>query len=416
MNRRFRGTVLLAGLLAGTAEGTEFPDLQLHGLADFRYFHADAARAWTDRDLGKFRQGGNNDRFRVNEAALGARANLHWDWSAHLTLKYADRQKNPLDLGEAFLLYRPVATSPFRFGARLGAFIPPLSLENTGTAWSSPYTLTSSAIDTWVGEELKTLGGEAQLGYQFDNGDKLGLFGAGFGGNDTAGTLLAWRGWSLHDYEATLNDRLPLPTRAGNVRTLFPLQSASTQPVTEVDGRPGHYAGLSLERPGRLKFRAVYYDNRARTSAIEDGQYAWHTRFWNLGFKLDLPWDSLLIGQGVFGRTRMGAPLGGRFPVDVDFHAWSLLFSKSLGPHRFSLRHDRFGSGGTDLLPQDDNRETGHAWTCNYNYNLHFEGYGQHQLNLEFVHLHSNRASRVQWGESARREENLWLVSYRWFF
>jgi hypothetical protein len=399
-------------LPAAEADAGEFPEFEVRGLADFRFLHPSAGLSWLDRNLGKFRFLGEGDSnlFRVNEGAITVKSRLNWDWSAAVTAKYAAWQKVAVDITESFLLFRP-AESPLRFGGRLGMFFPPVSMENEGTAWSSPYTLNSSAINTWIGEELRVFGGEAQASYRFDGGDRLGLFAAGYGNNDTAGVLLAWRGFSLHDYEAVLNDRLPLPAGVG-IQKIFPLQSPNTEPFVEVDGTPGFYVGATLERPALGKLRAVYYDNRGRTTAIENGQYAWHTRFGSVGLRLELPWDSLLIGQGLVGGTRMGAPTGGVFPVDVDFWACSLLLTKAFDAHRLSVRHDRFGTSDDDLFPEDLNRETGHAWTVNYNYV--FER--SHQLNLEVSVIDSDRAARALLGEDPRQDQTLWQVAYRFFF
>jgi hypothetical protein len=399
-----------------SADGGDFFDFKAHGLADFRYLHVDSSQpSWMDRELGKFRYGAGDgsDLLRVNEAAVVMQSRFGWDWSGSVTVKYADRQINPVDISEAFLQYRPVSTSPWRFSSRLGAFIPPISLENSGTAWSSPYTLSSSVINSWVGEELKTVGGEAQLNYHFEDGDRIGVFGAGFAANDTAGTLLAWRGWSMHDYEATLNDKLPLYLRDGQLHQLFPRQADYTRPFVEVDGRPGYYAGLSLERPERFKFRGMYYDNQARPDVVVDGQYGWHTRFYSLGFTMDLPWNTVLIGQGLAGQTQMGGLQNGRYPVDVGFWAESVLLSKTVARHRFSVRHDRFGTSEHDLLPQDANRESGYAWTINYNFTLR----EHHQFNAEVSQIHRNRPARDSQGEEGNtQEETLWQLAYRFFF
>src|SRR5258705_9405197 len=59
-------------------------------------------------------------------------------------------------------LYRPVSTSAFRWSIKAGAFFPPISLENTEIGWTSPWTLTPSAINAWVGEELRTIGLEGR--------------------------------------------------------------------------------------------------------------------------------------------------------------------------------------------------------------------------------------------------------------
>jgi hypothetical protein len=410
--RGFRrlGLLIAAAPAAALADALPWPEFSLHGLADLRHRQIDARPGWIDGGLGKFRAGGDAGRFRIDEAAVTVQARL-WELAATATLKYAADQRNPVDLTEAFVSYRPLGSSAVRFGARLGAFFPPISLENTGTAWSSPYTLTSSAINTWVGEELRSFGGEFHASYQFEGGDRVGLMAAGFAHNDTAGTLLAWRGFALHDYEATSQDRLPLPGGIGTAR-FFPRQAGITRPFVEVDGRPGYYAGVTAERPESYKLRALYYDNRADTAALEHGQYGWHTRFWSLGGKLDLPWDLTLIGQGVTGHTSMGEAIGGSHPVDFGFWAASLLLSKSFGSHRFSLRHDRFGADENDLLPEDRNGEGGYAWTANYN----LTWVQRHQVNFEVSRVVSRRPARLQLGQSSRQEEVLWQVAYRWFF
>lgn len=387
------------------------PDFTLHGLADFRFQYRDAQPGELENGLGKFRSGGDGSRIGVNEAALTLQSRLGWDWSGTLTAKYANRQVTPLDLSEAFLSYKPVSTADWHVGARLGMFFPPISLENTGTAWSSPYTLTSSAINTWVGEELKTFGGEAQLSYHTVTGDRVKLFATGFANNDTAGALLAWRGWSLHDYEATLNDKLRLPNNTG-IQTHFLQQARLSQPFVEVDGRPGYYVGFSIERPKAFAFRALYYDNRGKPSALQKGQYAWHTDFWSLGFKADLPWDMTLISQGIRGSTRMGDEINGQFAVDTRFWATSVLLSKAWDTHRFSIRFDRFGTAENDYLPQDRNQEHGYALTANYNLTLA----KQHQINLEVTHSNSDRPARLSLGQHSTQEETIWQIAYRLFF
>lgn len=418
------GIVLPWSVKAATPPDTTSYDFKVHGLTDFRYRHADSSQSWINQGLGKFRYGGGdngNDLFRVNAAALVLQARLNWDWTGMITAKYSNRQKTPVDISEAVLQFRPVSSSAWRLNARLGAFIPPISLENNGTAWTSPYTLTNSAINSWVGEELKTFGGEAQISYQFATSDRINLFAAGFGNNDTAGTLLAWRGWSMHDYVATVNDRLPLTTR-GNIFELFPRQAMQTQPFVEVDNRPGYYAGINMEHPEWVKFRALYYDNRARTDAIDRGQYGWHTRFWSLGLNMDLPWQMTLIGQGMFGQTQMGKPVGGLFPVDAGFWAHSILLSKAMDSHRFSIRYDRFGTDSNSLMLQDSaieqeykdaaNVEHGDALTVNYNVTL----VEHHQLNVEVSTIYSDRKARLLLDESTRQRETLWQLSYRLLF
>jgi hypothetical protein len=394
-------------------ENSAFPDMEVHGLLDLRYMHPDGEHTWLDGDLGKLSydngKSGSNI-FNLEQAALQIQTRFDWDWLANLTAKYSDRQTNPIDLSEAMLQFKPVSTSALRFSSRIGAFMPPISMENTGTGWTSPYTLSSSAINSWVGEELKVFGGEAQLSYQLNEVEKIAVFASGFGNNDTAGVLLAWRGWTLDNYTATFNDSYAIPTQTG-LTGFFPKQALNTRPFVEVDNRPGYYVGLSLEHLEFAKFRAMYYDNRGDPSVVKNGQYAWHTRFGSAGLKLFLPWEMELISQAMFGSTQMGKLIGTLNAVDTTFWSESLLLSKRIGAHRFSVRFDQFGASGDDYLPQDPTSENGYAWTCNYNITL----YENHQINFEMSNIYSDRASRLSAGQAAQQTETLWQVAYRLF-
>ena len=58
--------------------------------------------------------------------------------------------------------------------------------------------ITPSAINSWIGEEVKVVGVEGTATHPLAGGRLSGTFGL-FGFNDTAGTQLAFRGWALHD-------------------------------------------------------------------------------------------------------------------------------------------------------------------------------------------------------------------------
>src|SRR6185437_6111030 len=61
------------------------------------------------------------------------------------------------------------------WSAKAGAFFPTISLENDDLGWTSPYTLTPSAINSWIGEELRTIGSEGTLRWK---SEKAGTFSA----------------------------------------------------------------------------------------------------------------------------------------------------------------------------------------------------------------------------------------------
>src|SRR5207344_2211485 len=103
-----------------------------------------------------------------------------------------------------------VSTPGWLWSVKLGAFFPPISLENESTGWTSPWTLTPSAIDSWVGEELRTIGAE----FHFEHRGRTGTFEGGaaaFASNDPAGELLATRGWSRGDPASGWNSSLREP-------------------------------------------------------------------------------------------------------------------------------------------------------------------------------------------------------------
>ena len=89
---------------------------------------------------------------------------------------------------------------------------PPTSRENVDPLWQSPYTLTLSALNSWIGEEVRPVGprrrGAARRGRPLPlRAGRAWLF----GGADTAGALLAWRGWAMGTRLSVVGETLPLP-------------------------------------------------------------------------------------------------------------------------------------------------------------------------------------------------------------
>src|SRR5262249_34939309 len=152
--------------------------------------------------------GEDQNGLQLGRIRLALNQNLGELWSLHLDASaWGDNEKNPIDLTEAYLQWRPYPFDGLRTRAKVGAFYAPISLENRTSSWDSPYTLSSSAINTWVGEELRTIGVEGQIdwlgtrtGHPFD----LSLTGAVYGWNDPAGTELAYTGFGFSDRQSTL--------------------------------------------------------------------------------------------------------------------------------------------------------------------------------------------------------------------
>ena len=99
--------------------------------------------------------------------------------------------------------------------------------------------------------------------------------------NDPAGAILSWRGWALHDRQTGLFERLPLAPLPNFLEggLYYPVQGAFDEPFVELDGRAGWYAAGEWRHLDRSVVRAIHYDNRGDPTVVEDGQWAWWTRF-----------------------------------------------------------------------------------------------------------------------------------------
>ncbi|MEM7019631.1 MAG: hypothetical protein AAF512_20130, partial [Pseudomonadota bacterium] len=328
---------------ANAYEQKAVSDFHLELFLDARLVYADNARSWLDEELGKARYGGDSlgDRRiygQLAEASALASAKFGKSWFGHAHVKYDDEQDRALDIVEAFLSYRPVPTSEYRFKALVGAFFPPISMEHEDIAWTSPYTITPSAINSWVGEELRTVGVEGTI-EQVTDDQQWSFSTAVFWANDPAGTLLAWRGWALHDHKVGLFSNVPLPALpvigpSGKLSD----QEQQAEPFQELDGRPGFYTAFRWEESNIGELRLLYYNNLGDEVTLENGQYAWHTRFANIGARLYEFAGMELTTQAMWGNTRMGRVNG----VDVDFLAAYVMFFKRFKRDHVALRFDYF--------------------------------------------------------------------------
>ena len=184
----------------------------LRGFIEFGVAVADGEDSWLERGFGKTRFSGEEHVEGIARGIVLWRPQLPWNLQGHLTAQ-ADSQLDPvIDVVEAYVTWRGAPSPGWRFGARAGGFFPP-SLEHDGPAWTTTNTLTPSAINSWIGEEVKVVGAEANARRRFGDQEftaRLALFGF----NDTSGTLLAFRGWALNDLMAGINSEMPLPAAA----------------------------------------------------------------------------------------------------------------------------------------------------------------------------------------------------------
>ncbi|MDA0706221.1 MAG: hypothetical protein O2805_06290 [Proteobacteria bacterium] len=164
---------------------------------DVGYIDVSGYPSWTDGSVGKLRY--SDDGFVLNRAFVDYRGRWADSLHAHVVLEgYDDDIGSAIDFTQAYLEWRPVPRSATRYRLKLGAFYPRISLENVDASWSSPYAASSSAINTWIAEEIRTFGAELSISRRPATLGGLHAFSAdvaAFRGNDPAGALLAWKGW-----------------------------------------------------------------------------------------------------------------------------------------------------------------------------------------------------------------------------
>jgi len=335
------------------------------------YVQVDGEPPWTEGGYGKLRYADSG--LVLQRAFLDYRGRLADTVNAHVALEaYDDSIGDVADFTEAYVEWRPVPRTATRYRVKLGMFYPRLSLENTDPGWSSPYTLNSSAINAWVAEEIRTTGIDLSVSRRpasLGGAHTFSLDVALFGFNDPAGSLLSWKGWSVHDRQTRRGDDLPLPPvpqlLPGGV---FGHQEPYAEPLLELDETVGYFISFEWRKERQFLVRVASYNNEADPALLEKGQYGWYTEFNHVGIQAALPWELGLFAQWMGGTTVMGPWSGEWYPVDVEFEASYLMLTRAMARHRVSVRYDDFAVTDNDEIPEDDNSEDGHAWTISYQY------------------------------------------------
>lgn len=269
----------------------------------------------------------------LDDDALSAQFQLGLDWrpfpefSTHLHLlarKEGDEsRRGRVGIVEAYV-EKNLNVRNDRVRILAGAFFLPTSRENIDSLWETPYTLTPSALNSWLGEELRPVG--LDVSYRHRTA-AAGAFTGGatvFGGNDTFGEILIGRGWALHDRWTLLGEHVPT--------------------------RPDGYTSVSAETDHRVGWsaRAKWNDDRGaiqltridnRSDALRHGELLnWATRFNLVG--ADYTWRGWTVaGEGGWGTTAI-VTARGRFSSEIG--AGYLLVSRRVKNFRVSVRADEY--------------------------------------------------------------------------
>ena len=251
-----------------------------------------------------------------------------------------------------------------RFQARAGQFFLPTSRENRGDLWSSPYTVTFSSLNTWMGQEVRPIGLDLEWRHTTAAFNALTIGATAFEGNDTMGTLLAWRGWSLGNRLPVFDELVPLPP-LWSLPVFIPEQNREgTTPFrSDMDGRTGWSARARFAFTDRAMVQVTHLDNRGDYELYGD-EYSWKTKFTMIGAEIGHPDGTVLAAEWLRGFSGMG-PFLERFGtrvVLVGFESAYLLLSHKRGQNRFSARLDAFSTDDRDGLGSNST-EDGMAWT-----------------------------------------------------
>ncbi len=363
---------------------------------------------WSSGGYGKLRYADDNSALTASRVFVDYHGRVGDSWTVRAIADYIDDESGGADLTEAYAQWRPVPKSRNQHQLRIGAFYPAMSLENTDPGWGSPYTISFSAINTWLGEEIRPIGAEWSMRRRIgapNSPHQLRFFAAGFYGNDPAATLLFWRGWSLHDRQTRLNDKLQMPPFPAFGRPAPDPQTV--EPIAELDSRPGYFAGVDWSFAQRLRVTMSRYDNRADINAFRDSQWGWRTKFDSFGLQYDLPGQFGLIAQWMGGDTlwiagaRPDGNIFGPGPAVLDyFDSHFVLLTKSWqNRHRVSLRSDRFSvtrPGSSSIAVADD----GDALTLAYR----FTGMSRLTVAAEWLQIDSARDYWSNWNGLPREQ------------
>lgn len=272
----------------------------------------------------------------LDDHSLSAQIQAGIDWrpsvafGAHLHLLARNvsdgAQRGRVGVVEAFLEQNQSVGND-RLHLMEGAFFLPTSRENVDSLWENPYTITSSALNSWLGEELRPLGVDLSWRHPLQSAGALTMGGTVFRGNDTFGALVIDRGWALRDDWAVLGEHIPVTSTA----------------VTSVSAETDHrlsWAGRGKWSNDDGSLQVTHIDNRSEAERYGD-LAGWATRFNIIGG--NYTWrDWTAVAESGIGTTAIEGSRGRR---SFDLRTSYLLLSRKIATFRASVRGDQFESG-----------------------------------------------------------------------
>ncbi len=372
---------------------------------DVRLVAVNGEKEWLDGGFGKLRSGSDGDLRlspQLGNANLVWQPQFSWSLSATIVGSVQGGARTQAGLSQAYLSFRPMRSASGRaFSARAGLMWPPVSLEHEGADWHVADSITPSAINSWIGEEVRPAAGEASVAANLGS-NKLRATAAVIAANDTAGTLLTFRGWALHDRTTLAFNRWHLPPLGDEFTGV---QAPFTHPLIDLHSgfahRPGYYAKLAWQPPVPVRVELFRYDNRANPEDVTvDLEWGWNTQFDNLGIVASLGGGAELKAQAMQGRTRMGFVEEGRRWIDNRFRSAFLLLSRPVGPFGIALRGEAFDTRNRGSWWDHEYDE--HGWSAMLAAKREF---GPLTALVELLHVSSDSLARDHVGEDPRQTQ-----------
>ena len=391
-------------------------EINTHGITDLRIGIADTSQSHLAAGQGKF---SNSDGLSLSLAQFGVETDIRFDhqFSAKIVLNGSYLAEDAaLGITEAYVKYKGLPTSSgWRLETKAGFFYPKISLENDAFAWSSINTLNSSMINTWVAEEIRLTGAELKfthLGKFSGQNYDWSISGAAFINNDPSSALLSWHGWTTGSRQTGWGESVafpqPLAAQPGG-----PLaeQAKRSKPFDEIDHRLGYQVHWDYQQANWGKLNLGYYDNRAQSFQVTDGQYGWGTKFVYAGIKLKLPAQLQLTAQYLEGNNLMQSP-DRQDIVKNAYKSGFIMLSKRRNKHGYAMRIEEFQVDDRDNTAGDDNNEYGTALTFSYNYRYSKPLFLATEINI----IKSRRPARAYQNLAIKKTEQQLQFSARYFF
>lgn len=394
--------VLLLAALPAFAQST----FSVNGFITARGAYVTGPESWTKGGFGRFDVGANGPGDSATRSTAVANIGVDWNPVSWFGV-HAQGVGRQHDSGVTEAL---VELHSEQWQLRAGEFFLPTSRENRAALWTSPYTISFSALNDWIGQEFRPIGVDLQWKPNF----YVTAGATAFRGNDTLGAEIAWRGWTIGNRLSVHDELLPLPPlfSLGKPGQFLEQRDGSTAFGRDLDGRTGWAARLRLQQPERAMIQFTRIDNRGDRELYR-GEYAWQTRFNIVGAQLGSDDTTTLLAEYSWGDTGMGEPDYIDRPwVQMDFYTGYALVSHKSGKVRTSARYDLFTNEERDHSVGENESERGRSWSVAafYEVNEHT------RAGVEFAQVTGRRPAAEQSGFSGNTDGHMVTLELRYRF